>query len=185
MQKFVFLALVVAAAVVGYQYGFQEAQGGEGESVDEQAIVQLVENHARAWEEYDEELFLSTVHEDIVFAYPGRRLNYDELLEDYRFYHEAFEDTVIYIHNIAIDGDLVAVEWQFAATRVDNGKRTVVSDAIIGMIRDDKIVSWKEYLDGRVTRMQVVDALPLEEGEEPFPSPLGSLRNYCEVACVQ
>jgi len=36
-------------------------------------------------------------------------------------------------------------------------------------------------LDGRVSRMQKKDALPLEEGEEPFPSPIGSLRNFCEI----
>lgn len=152
------------------------------ETANRLEIEQLVKNHAAAWETYNEELFLSTIADDIVFAYPGRRLNKEELIEDYRFFHESFSDTKIYINEIIIDGDNVAVEWQFATTRNETGKREVVSDGIIGKVQDGKITVWKEYLDGRVTRMQAVDALPLQEGEEPFPSP-GSLKNYCEVAC--
>ena len=69
------------------------------------------------------------------------------------------------------DGNDVAVEWQFASTNKITGNRTAVSDAIIGRIQDGKIIVWKEYLDGRVSRMQAAGNLTLEEGEEPFPWP--------------
>lgn len=186
MRKILLLALLLGGGywlIANYQFNtVSDVTGAIPETVNRVEIEQLIRNHAKAWEVYDEELFLSTIHDDIVFAYPGRRLNKEELIEDYRFFHESFKDTVIYIHEIIIDGDRVAVEWQFATTRLETGKREVVSDGIIGMIKDGKIISWKEYLDGRVTRMQAVDALPLQEGEPPFPSP-GSLRNYCEAAC--
>jgi hypothetical protein len=53
------------------------------------------------------------------------------------------------------------------------GKRPgVVSDAIIGKVKDGKFVVWKEYLDGRVKGMQAEGTLELEEGMEPFPWPM-------------
>lgn len=133
--------------------------------------VQMVRNHARAWETGDEELLASLLHEDSVFAYPGRRLNKEQTLEDLRFFRDAYEDTKVYIHAIVIDGDNVAVEWQFATTKKETGKREVVSDAIIGRIQDGQFIVWKEYLDGRVKGLQAEGTLPLEEGEEPFPWP--------------
>lgn len=187
LKRILFLLLILGGGywlITNYNVNsVSDLTGAIPETVDRLAIETLVENHAKAWEIYDEELFLSTIHDEIVFAYPGRRLNKEELIEDYRLFHESFTDTKIYIHEIIIDGEDVAVEWQFATTRNETGKREAVSDGIIGKVRDGKIVVWKEYLDGRVTRMQARDALPLQEGEEPFPSP-GSLRNYCEVACT-
>jgi len=51
------------------------------------------------------------------------------------------------------------------------GARTAVGDAIIGAVRDGRIVLWKEYLDGRIFALQRDGTLPLDEGEEPFPWP--------------
>ena len=81
------------------------------------------------------------------------------------------KNTNIYINKIIINGNDLAVEWQFASTNIKTGNRTAVSDAIIGKIKDGKIIVWKEYLDGRVSRMQVAGNLSLEEGEDPFPWP--------------
>jgi hypothetical protein len=39
-------------------------------------------------------------------------------------------------------------------------------------VKDGKLVLWKEYLDGRVTKMQRDGELPVDEGEPPFPWPL-------------
>lgn len=134
-------------------------------------VRDLVSQHARAWETGDEALLSSLLHEDVVFAYPGRRLTKVETLEDLRFFRDAYTDTKVYINEIIVDGDDVAVEWQFATTRKETGVREVVSDAIIGKLRDDQFVVWKEYLDGRVKGLQAEGALELEEGEEPFPWP--------------
>ena len=177
------IASVIWGIIVYIPIEQRDTQDALTEATYKAEIIALVENHARAWESPDMELFKTTIHNDIIFAYPGRRLFYDDLIDDYVYYHEAFSDTKIYIESIIIDGEDVAVEWQFAATDNESGKRTAASDGIIGKVKDGKIVSWKEYLDGRVSRMQKVDALPLEEGEEPFPSPVGSLRNYCDIAC--
>lgn len=75
------------------------------------------------------------------------------------------------MHWILVDGSRFAAEYQFATTSCKNGKRTVGSTAVIGEVRDGKIVLLKEYTDGRVTRMQEAGELPLDEGDEPYPWP--------------
>ena len=138
---------------------------------NDELITNLVNQHAKAWETGDYELLDSILHEDLVFAYPGRRLNKQETLKDLIDYNNTFRDTKIYINKIIINVNDVAVEWQFASTNIKTGNRTAVSDAIIGKVKDGKIIVWKEYLDGRVSRMQIAGNLTLEEGEEPFPWP--------------
>lgn len=138
------------------------------------ATTQMVVQHAKAWETGNEELLSSLLHEDVIFAYPGRRLNKQQTLEDLRFFRDAYTDTKVYIHTIIINGNDVAVEWQFATTKKETNKREVVSDAIIGKVRDGKFIVWKEYLDGRVKNLQADGTLLLEEGNEPFPWPLRS-----------
>lgn len=137
----------------------------------EEKVRTMVMDHARAWETGNEELLASLLHEDVVFAYPGRRLSKEETLTDLRAFRAAYSDTRVYIHEIIIDGDKVAVEWQFATTKNETGKREVVSDAIIAEVKDGRFVIWKEYLDGRVKGLQAEGKLELEEGEEPFPWP--------------
>ncbi len=139
--------------------------------LENKEIEKLVMRHAKAWETGDYGLLDSILHEGLVFAYPGRRLNKTETLKDLIDYNATFKDTKIYVNKIIIDGDDLAVEWQFASTNKITGNRTVVSDAIIGKIQNGKIIIWKEYLDGRVSRMQIAGNLSLEEGEEPFPWP--------------
>ena len=147
--------------------------GNEGAKTDNERVLKeiLVYEHAKAWEKGDYGLLDLILHEDVVFAYPGRRLNKSQTLEDLVAYNKSFKDTKIYINKIIIEGNDLAVEWQFASTSVKTGNRTAVSDAIIGKIKNGKIIVWKEYLDGRVSRMQSNGTLELEEGQEPFPWP--------------
>jgi len=145
--------------------------GCNSESKNEEIVKELILKHARAWETGNYELLDSVLHQDVIFAYPGRRLNKTETLQDLIDYNKSFKDTKIYINKVIVDGDNLAVEWQFASTNIKTGNRTAVSDAIIGKIKDNKIIVWKEYLDGRVSRLQAVGNLTLEEGEEPFPWP--------------
>jgi ketosteroid isomerase-like protein len=139
---------------------------------NQEYIAQLVYDHARAWKRGDIQLLYDILHEDVIFAYPGRRLNKEQTLQDLVYFNQHFIDTEVYINEIIIDANNVAVEWQFATTNKDTGKRQVVSDAIIGKVKDGKIIVWKEYLDGRVKKLQATGELSLEEGKEPFPWPL-------------
>ena len=162
--KIIFIVLlIIAINSCSYQIAQKEVKSEE--------IVNLVYIHAKAWETGNYEILDSILDEDAVFAYPGRRLNKTETLEDLLNYNKSFKDTKIYISKIIVNGEDLAVEWQFASTSVKTGNRTAVSDAIIGKVKDGKIFMWKEYLDGRVSRLQSIGNLSLEEGEDPFPWP--------------
>jgi len=137
-----------------------------------ETITEMVYKHADAWATGNSDLLNTLLHDDVVFAYPGRRLNKEQTMEDLAYFRENFADTIVYIHEIIIDGDNVAVEWQFATTKIETGERQVVSDAIIAKIKDGKFIVWKEYLDGRVKLLQASDELYYEEGDEPYPWPL-------------
>ena len=160
VYKMIFLLLLCLAII-----------GCSQSDKNDELVKNLVYRHATALETGDYELLDSILHKDLVFAYPGRRLNKTETLKDLIDYNATFKDTKIYINKIIINENDVAVEWQFASTNIKTGNRTAVSDAIIGKIQDGKIIIWKEYLDGRVSRMQIAGNLSLEEGEEPFPWP--------------
>jgi ketosteroid isomerase-like protein len=136
-----------------------------------ETLTKMVHQHAEAWVTGDMELLDSLLHDDIIFAYPGRRLNKLQTLEDLAYFRDHFNDTKIYINKIIIDGDNLGVEWQFATTKKETGERQVVSDAIIGKVKDDKFIIWKEYLDGRVKLLQATGELFLEESQEPYPWP--------------
>ncbi|HIH41333.1 TPA: nuclear transport factor 2 family protein [Candidatus Woesearchaeota archaeon] len=161
-EKILFLVFIIAAMLVS---------SCTTKEYSKEYAVKLVQDHANAWKTSDLELLDSVLHEDVVFAYPGRRLNKNQTLEDLIYFREHFSDTEVYINRIIVDGSDVAVEWQFATTEIATGKRQVVSDGIIGELKDGKFIVWKEYLDGRVKTMQANGELAYEEGEEPFPWP--------------
>ena len=139
--------------------------------LSKEEIIKMVDDHAEAWKTGNLELLDSLLHEDVVFAYPGRRLNKAQTLEDLEYFRDHFNETEVYINEIIVECNQVAIEWQFATTKNETGERQVVSDAIIGKIKDGKFIVWKEYLDGRVKLLQADGTLELEEGEEPFPWP--------------
>lgn len=167
INKFI-LGIVVLVFAVAAVWFIAE---GQARATQETYVTALVKKHARAWETGDEKLLDEVLHEDAVFAYPGRRLTKEQTLEDLRFFRDNYISTKVYIHTVIVNGDDVAVEWQFATTKKETGKREVVSDAIIGKMKDGKFVVWKEYLDGRVKGLQAEGKLELEEGLEPFPWP--------------
>lgn len=167
INKFILGVVVLIFAVAAVWFIAE----GQATASQEAYVTALVEKHARAWETGDEKLLDEVLHEGAVFAYPGRRLTKEQTLEDLRFFRDNYISTKVYIHTVIVNGDDVAVEWQFATTKKETGKREVVSDAIIGKMKDGKFVVWKEYLDGRVKGLQAEGKLELEEGLEPFPWP--------------
>ena len=145
------------------------------ESLDrpqQRRVRELVDLHAQAWESGDTVLLARILHDKAEFAYPRRRVDRKTWAEELDAFSRTNRDTRIYVHQVVVQDSNFAVEWQFATTSTDTGVRTAVSDAIIGRIRDGRIVLWKEYLDGRVLELQLRGELPLEEGEAPYPWPL-------------
>jgi ketosteroid isomerase-like protein len=154
------LLVVACARPLQYEHPAQRAQ-----------VEQLVRNWLRAWESGDRDLLRSTLHPQILFAYPSVRADAARTLASFDEFHRDFTDTRVYVHQIQVDGNRFTVEYQFATTRRSSNKRQAVGTIAIGEVRDDRIVLVKEYVDGRVSRMQEAGQLPLDEGAEPFPWP--------------
>ena len=77
------------------------------------AVESLIRDQLNAWSLDDEQLFLSTVHPEIVFAYPGARLDKAGALKLFRYWSDNYSETRVYFHNIVIEGNLFSVEYQF------------------------------------------------------------------------
>lgn len=134
-------------------------------------IRDIVTLSLMSWETLDEKDFTSTAHDELVFAYPGERTDLEGALKVFRMWKAKFRDTRVYIHQILVDGNRFAAEYQFATTNIASGKRTVMGTTAIGEVRDGTIVLLKEYTDGQVDDLQRDGKLPLDEGAEPFPWP--------------
>ncbi|MDZ7778738.1 MAG: nuclear transport factor 2 family protein [Gemmatimonadota bacterium] len=158
-------SVLLAVALVGC-----EGSGPEP-TPERDAVEALVHDHARAWMTGDTALLRRIMHPDARLAYPRRRVDRETWIEELAAFHEQNVDTRVYVHRVVVEDSTFAVEWQFATTERESGARTAVGDAIIGEVRDGRIVLWKEYLDGRIFALQRSGELPLDEGEEPYPWP--------------
>ncbi|MEE4661742.1 MAG: nuclear transport factor 2 family protein [Halieaceae bacterium] len=125
----------------------------------------------KSWETLEETDFSGTAHPDLIFAYPGERTDLEGALEVFRMWKDKFRDTKVYVHQVLVDGDSFAAEYQFATTKKSTDKRTVMGTTAVGRVQDGLIILLKEYTDGQVDDLQVEGKLPLDEGAEPFPWP--------------
>lgn len=163
-----FSVALVTLLLVGASVTTNAAKGASSRA----DVERLVRDWLRAWEVNDERLFRSIIHPKLVFAYPGKREDHAAAIASYAEFHQSFENTRVYIHQILVDGNRFMVEYQFASTRKANGKRQAAGTIAIGEVRDGRLLIVKEYLDGRVSRMQEAGQLPVDEGAEPYPWPL-------------
>jgi len=163
------LSLVLIALLLA---GTAVSAHAAGSKPSRAKVERLVRDWLHVWEVNDETLFRSIIHPDLMFAYPGKREDRTAALASYAEFHHSFENTRVYIHQILVDGNRFMVEYQFASTRKATGKRQAAGTIAIGEIRDGRLFIVKEYLDGRVSRMQEAGQLPVDEGAEPFPWPL-------------
>lgn len=155
--------LLVGGMVLAVSLGAEEVPHDE--------VNRLITRQAQSWETGDEAEFLDTLHDEVVFAYPGKRLDRDGVLKIFRDWKRDFTDTRMTVFRTVIDGAHFAIEYTFATTNRESEARTAAGTVAIGEIRDGKILVWKEYLDGRVSRMQAKGELPVDEEAEPFPWP--------------
>lgn len=135
------------------------------------AVIELVTRQLDAWASGDLEAFKDTLHPDVTFAWPGKRFDFDAVVEAFKDWREAFHETEVVYYRWVIDGAHFALEYRFSSTRISNGARQSVGTVAIGEVRDGRILVLKEYLDGRVSRLQEAGELPLDEAEPPFPWP--------------
>ena len=132
----------------------------------------LVSHFLKCWETNDVNTFQSLLHEDVLFAYPGDRLDKAELVEMFSIYQDEKKDIKIYLWDTFImEGDRFATAYQFAATDTKTDLRQAVGTGVVGRFQDGKIILFKEYYDEEVSTLQYEGKLPLNEGiVTPWPS---------------
>jgi len=134
-------------------------------------VLALVEQQMRSWETGDETAFRSTLHDQIVFAYPGKRLDQEGVLKIFRDWKTDFRETKLRIAALVIEGHRFSVEYMFSSTNRTTGVQMAVGTVATGEVRDGRLLIWKEYLDGRVSRLQAKGELLIDEAADPFPWP--------------
>jgi hypothetical protein len=166
------VALAACVALVSSAFAGPAPAAAPAKQPERAEVEKLVRAWLRSWEVNDEPLFRSIIHPKIMFAYPGRREDHAAAIASYAEFHRDFENTRIYLHQILVEGNRFMAEYQFASTRKANGKRQAAGTIAIGEVQDGRLIVVKEYLDGRVSRMQEAGQLPVDEGAEPFPWPV-------------
>jgi len=165
------LVLMVSMTLSGCNREVVARETSPSQSPSRDDVVSLVERQARSWETGDEKEFLDTLHPDAVFAYPGKRLAREDALKTFRDWKRDFVDTKLRVHRLIIDGRHFSVEYMFASTNRSTGKRMAAGTVALGDVKEGKLSVWKEYLDGRVSRGQAKEELPVDEMAEPYPWP--------------
>jgi len=108
----------------------------------------LVERQARAWEREDASAIVADFAPDGVLISPGGQFKGHEALR--RGAADTFAsvtDIQITIISVLLTGDEGAVEWTWSETRRSSSRRYTTDDGIFFTLRDDRLVSWREYFD--------------------------------------
>lgn len=167
------LVLLVTGIVVGVSACSRsqaDAVGGVNETLSRSEVAAFLVNHFRAMGEVDGDS-LSDLHPEGVFAYPGKRLTPAQVAVAAKSWRDDYKQTKMRIRRLVIEGNVFVLEYLYASTNIATGKRQAVGTVAIGELRDGKLIFWKEYLDGRVSRTQAKDLLPVDDKAEPFPWP--------------
>jgi limonene-1,2-epoxide hydrolase len=100
------------------------------------------------WAHQDLDAIMADYAPDIVYMTPfGRIESLAQLRANNERYLQEYADIRVDLTRLIVDGDQGALEWTWSETRVADGIRRSVDDAIVFVIRDRKIVYWREYFD--------------------------------------
>ena len=130
-----------------------------------------VKSMLKCWETGDAGKFSQAFSEQVLFAYPGDRLDKPALIQMFKDYHQAKKDIKIYFGNFLVEGSRFAMSYQFAATDKATGARQAVGTGASGVFEGGKLVLYKEFYDEHVAPKQAAGQIPLDEGTvTPYPS---------------
>src|SRR5579872_2336048 len=108
----------------------------------------LIERQARAWEREDAAGIVADFASDGVLLSPGGRFEGHEALHRAATACFAVATSIqITITSVLLTGDEGALEWTWSEARRSDGHRRTVNDGIFFTLRDDRLVSWREYFD--------------------------------------
>src|SRR5687768_479282 len=109
----------------------------------------LIDHQARAWEEADVETVIAAFAPEGELISPGGRWQgHTAIRAAMRLSYEHATEIKIKVTRVFIAGHQGAVEWTWSETRLADGQRHQVDDAIIFEVNEaGQIVYWREYFD--------------------------------------
>jgi ketosteroid isomerase-like protein len=108
----------------------------------------LVERQARAWKRADPAAIVADFAPDGVLISPrGRWRGHDAVRRAAESVFAAVSDVQVVVTRVLLEADQGRPSGPGAKPNRADGRRHTVEDAIIFELRDDKLVSWREYLD--------------------------------------
>jgi uncharacterized protein (TIGR02246 family) len=112
-------------------------------------MIALVKRQAKAWQSRDPLAVSEDFAPDAVLISPSGRLLGSAAVHaaaEYAFATLTHIDIII--KQIVIDGDQGAVEWTWSETDAKTRQQKITDDAIIFTVQNNKIIYWREYIDG-------------------------------------
>jgi uncharacterized protein (TIGR02246 family) len=108
----------------------------------------LVERQAQAWQAQDYAAIVADFAEDAIFQSPGGIWIGKQAIRvaAERFFMQA-HNVHIQITRVIGTADQGAAEWTWSETRTSDRRVTTYEDAIIFVLRNQKISYWREYFD--------------------------------------
>jgi uncharacterized protein (TIGR02246 family) len=109
---------------------------------------ELLLRRIRAWKSEDLEAIMADYAPSVVHVTPhGERIGAESMREENQRYLDEYTDFDVKLTRLIVDGEAVALEWTWTDTRRADGLRRSVDDAIVFIVRDEKIAYWREYFD--------------------------------------
>ncbi len=113
-----------------------------------QAIADLVNRQAQAWQNADAAGIVADFATDATFVVPGSTFKGEQAIrEAAQNYFDQFIETKIKIKRIIANDNQGAVEWDWTNKDKQTGKQSYAEDAIIFAVEDGKITYWREYIE--------------------------------------
>jgi uncharacterized protein (TIGR02246 family) len=114
----------------------------------EQAYA-LVERQARAWEQADVETIIAAfAPEGELISSEGRWQGHAAIRATVQSFYDQAGEVKIKVTRVFIAGHQGAIEWTWSETRLADGQRYQVDDAIIFEVNEaGQLIYWREYFD--------------------------------------
>jgi uncharacterized protein (TIGR02246 family) len=111
-------------------------------------VHDLLLRRIRAWRDEDLGAIMAGYADDIVHVSPyGTRVGVADMRAANARYLSEYTGFEVQLRRLVVEGDEGAVEWTWTETRRTDGVRRSADDAIVFVLRDGKIVYWREYFD--------------------------------------
>jgi len=112
------------------------------------AVTDLLNAQARAWEAGDLDAIMAHYAPDAVLIAPATRLvGAAAIRASFANYLAAYTVRRITLTRVLLDGEHGALEWTWHETRHADNQHNTIDDAIVFTLRADKIIHWREYFD--------------------------------------